>query len=228
MKIDIWKLRLPLSSITLDRLRNNLNQEERGRLKLFKITALAQEFIASRGGLREILSHYTNNHPKNIDICYSKYKKPYLNNSNLNFNVSHSGNYIVYAFCESARIGIDIEKIKSDIDFLDIAKNYFTRNEYIEISKNKGAAMAITFYRCWTRKEACIKAIGQGLYYDLNKIEVTCALNAEPKVLKFEDQFDDNSEWSLIEFTPDEDYIASIAIDRSIYDISIRDWALND
>ncbi|SFU45573.1 4'-phosphopantetheinyl transferase [Clostridium sp. DSM 8431] len=111
---------------------------------------------------------------KNKDIIYgyNEFKKPYLiNKDNINFNVSHSGKYVVAAFDNEA-IGVDVEKINKDTEYKVLAKNFYTKNEYLRIENLNEEKSIIEFFKLWTFKESYIKFEGKGLSIPLNSFEI--------------------------------------------------------
>jgi 4'-phosphopantetheinyl transferase len=102
------------------------------------------------------------------NISYNKNDRPYLRNTEIDFNISHSGNYVICAISCNSKIGIDIEEIKS-IAFIDF-KNVFSIREWSEIEKSSDPTLK--FFNFWTRKESAIKADGRGLSMPLDQINV--------------------------------------------------------
>lgn len=142
--------------------------------------------IAARVIVKILLSKLLNILPENININKTEFGKPYVNNNKgINFSISHSGEYVSVAF-STRNIGIDIEKISDSCDYLNIAKNFFTKNESNIITAEGNINL---FYQYWTAKEAFVKAIGEGLYRDLSTFDVTgdyiIENNHKWKVLKF-------------------------------------------
>lgn len=209
--IDLWVISLPLDDAQNSKLNSYLNPDELIKVQSFKFKYLQDIAIASRGGLRVILSQYLITNPESIDIRTTAFGKPYLYDSNLRFNVSHSGNYVLIAMSYGNNLGIDIEKMHGDFDYKDIASNYFTNNE-IAVIESENTQDLYAFYRAWTRKEACLKAVGKGLTIDLKDIEVTCSSNEPAKVLNFVNH---NKNWQLFEISINPEYMASVAVQAS-------------
>lgn len=127
----------------------------------------------------------------------TEFKRPYFDDL-VDFNISHSGEYVVCAISKTNRIGIDIEEIK-DIPLLEF-ENQFSKQELEEILQNKNSLHA--FYTLWTQKEAFLKAIGTGLYVPLNKISVK-----ENKIIW------NNVKWFLHEIKLDLKYVSHLSTD---------------
>lgn len=104
-----------------------------------------------------------------FDIKHTKYNKPYIDSSNINFNISHSGKYVVCAFSKSNPIGIDIEEISTNINLNDF-KDFLPKSDFSMIDKSPNPLK--TFYTIWTKKEALLKADGKGLFNDIKKVQI--------------------------------------------------------
>ena len=172
-EIHVWRVVLPISQRIKEKFEEVLSSDEHIRLKKYHFEIDRDRFLVARGGLRNIIARYLDALPKDISFNYSKFGKPYLNHSSLCFNVSHSGNYILYAIAQDVHIGIDVEECKHDIDFLSIAKQFLSESEYNKFLTVSPAERWLAFYRCWTRKEAVLKAIGKGLFFPLYQLEVS-------------------------------------------------------
>ncbi len=180
-----------------------LNDEERARAQRFHFDKHRHHFIVGRGVLRALLGRYLAMKPEALQFRYGAYGKPTLDGehrqSPLRFNVSHSHETALFGFVQEREIGIDVEYIRRDFSTEDIARRFFTPNEVESIESNPEAERVAAFYRCWTRKEAYIKAIGSGLSQPLNQFDVNCL-----------------PEWSLIDLEPGEDYVGALAIEGAV------------
>ncbi len=161
----------------VDGLKTYLTYDEIERAAKYKFDRDRARFIIGRALLRIMLGNILDFNPFQIEIESNNYGKLILSNikqQNLHFNLSHSQDYIIYAFCFNDEVGIDIEKIDTSINHLEISENYFTdmEIEYLKDSADKDA-IAKRFFTIWTRKEALLKAMGVGLAVDLKKIDVT-------------------------------------------------------
>ena len=209
--VHIWHLTLPVSKEMIERFQHSLSEDEWLRAKSFHFKTHRDQFISSRGGLRTILSHYLNISAKNIKFCYTTHQKPYVDYTDLTFNISHSGEFIVYALTKNAYIGVDIEELKPEVDCLSLAKSVFHEEEYIKFLKIPKEDKLLAFYRAWTRKEAYLKAIGVGLHYPLNELQVSFLSTEPPKLLSAHLSPLEYDLWQLDEIFLDENYVATIA-----------------
>lgn len=117
--------------------------------------------------LYDYLEKYTSSNL--LDIKHTKYHKPYIDNSNINFNISHSGKYAVCAFSAFNPIGVDIEEISPTIN-IDDFKDFFLKSDFAMINNSSNPLKK--FYTIWTKKEAILKAEGKGLFDDIKKVQI--------------------------------------------------------
>ena len=210
-KIHLWHFNHTLLPIN----QNLLSKDEKARAEQFHFAKDSAAFICSRATLRSILAQYTNIDPCEIRFHYTPYGKPFLdplqNPHHLHFNVSHSHQAIIYAISQGYEVGVDIEYMNHTIDYLSIAKNFFSPYEYDYLNKTDKAQQSTLFYRILTCKEAFIKAIGLGLSYSLTDFDVGDFSNQSAKILRMKDDKNARKAWSLFYYTPLENYSAAIA-----------------
>ncbi len=167
--VDIWTVPLQADRQIIEHLRTLLAPDERERALRFHAEKHQHSFVAGRGLLRTILSRYVPARPESLAFHYGIKGKPYLqDHSGLHFNLAHSGDRAVYAVA-SDDLGVDIELIKPVRDSQKISKRFFSQREADELSALGPDQQIAGFFACWTRKEAYIKATGEGLAAGLNK-----------------------------------------------------------
>lgn len=175
-EVHIYCLTLPKESSELTRLWQLLSPGETERAGSLKIETAKERFIAGRGILREILGGYLGIGPGEVRIATGEHGKPFLANggANLNFNLSHSGDMYVLAVATAAELGIDVEEVEAGKPFDDVARLAFSSRERQELLTLPSSDLqAAGFYRCWVRKEACLKACGSGFSLPGNSFEVS-------------------------------------------------------
>ncbi|MEO8567732.1 MAG: 4'-phosphopantetheinyl transferase superfamily protein, partial [Ginsengibacter sp.] len=141
------------------------------------------------------------------ELKFTRFKRPYFNN-NIDFNISHSGDYIICAISRRHKIGVDIEEVK-EIPFDDF-ENEFSFKEMTAIMNSDNNMNS--FYTLWTQKEAFLKAIGTGLHTQLNKVEV------DDRIIKW-----NNTSWFLSEIILDAKYISHLCTDTLHPEIIIQE-----
>jgi 4'-phosphopantetheinyl transferase len=192
-EVNIYFLNLKKNLKKIYSSKNFLSQTEQKRADRFKFEQHKNTFIISRTILRKILGELINALPEKLIVSENRFGKPFLenyNHSDLKFNISHSGDFVVYAVCLDSEIGIDIERIDPLLNHMEIAQKYFTLDEisYITTSLDTDK-IAEKFYRIWTRKEALLKSIGTGLLPNLNEMNVLkegISVALEPSMRKSE------------------------------------------
>lgn len=197
-----------------------LNKEEKIKAYRFKFEKHRNNFISFRANLRIILSKYLNIHPAKIIFSYADRGKPFINDSDIKFNISHSDNFAVFAVTSYNEIGIDTEKIKDLPDALTIAKNYFSEMEVLQFAKVDENNYKQAFFNCWTRKEAFIKAIGEGLSYPLANFSVSFLPGEIPSMRWIKNNPEEAALWSIINLDIEIDFVTSLAI-RSLSNVLI-------
>ena len=236
------QLRLPTSDVhvwlaSLDQLHvrqlaQTLSEEELARADRFHFHRDRERFIVCRGVLRTILSRYLCVEPCRLRICYGPYGKPYLEEEveedKLQFNLSHSRGLALYAFTRGRNIGVDLEYIRRMTDFGQIAARFFSRNENSALNALPESQRQEAFFNCWTRKEAYIKAIGNGLMHPLNSFDVSLAPGEPARLLNVEGDPQEASRWSLKSLNPAPGYIAALAVAGHDWQLQWKQWPGNE
>ena len=193
-----------------------LSEDEKERAERFRFYKDKRCFVVTRGTLRLLSSKYLNKNTEDIVFDYEEFGKPkYRHQTRLNFNVSHSGNRAVIAFNYDKALGVDIEKIKHNFDTFEIASNYFSKDEIKALQNLPEPEHNNGFYRCWTRKEAFIKAIGSGLSFPLDTFSVSLGKDDEAELLETKWDKKDKNNWCFYTFKPSQDYIGAVIVNQS-------------
>src|SRR5581483_3578226 len=172
--VHVWPVRTVASIAVVARLELALAPDERDRAARFRFDRLRHSFVLARGALRILLGRYLNVSPASIQFTYNSKGKPALAAPTcLNFNASHSGDLTVFAFTAGCEIGVDVEQIRPLPGMQNIANRFFNSKEATELMSLHANQRKRAFFLCWTRKEAYIKAIGEGLSAPLNGFRVT-------------------------------------------------------
>lgn len=216
-RIHVYCLVLSRQNLfSLSRLEPFLSSEELTRADKFHFRVDRDRFVAVHSFLRSLLGSYLDCDPATLKCLSNFYGKPFLMVKNVSdliyFNMSDSGDRVIYAFNRAGEIGIDIEKIRSDFATQEVAEQFFSDHEASVLRSLPEKEKVEGFYNCWTRKEAFIKAIGEGLSYPLKDFDVTLAPGEPAKVLRIKGDAREASEWTLQEIPIAADYKAAIAI----------------
>jgi len=217
-EVHIWRAWLEADATELSRLCDFLSEDELSRANRFVFPRDRHHFIVGRGRLRELLGRYLGRGPQTLQFQTGKFGKPRLEDpSGLCFNLTHSHGLAVYAFATQRELGIDAEKIRPDFGGEEIAGRYFSAAEQKELHELPVELRATAFFLCWTRKEAYIKAHGDGLQIRLASFDVSLT-PGKPETL----QSSDSQRWNLNSFTPAPGYAAAIITEGDAP--SIRFW----
>ncbi|HEX6497365.1 MAG TPA: 4'-phosphopantetheinyl transferase superfamily protein [Acidobacteriaceae bacterium] len=181
--IHIWRLR-PADRLAKNDYLTCLRPEERERAGRLIFPADQQQSIASRGTLRLLLRHYTGaEHPRDLRLAYGEQAKPYLADSDLCFNLSHTRDLALFAFAREIDLGIDVENIRASDDLDAVAEQNFAPAERDALLVTPQEERLAAFYRCWTRKEALLKAEGSGLFRALDTFTVSLLAGEPARIL---------------------------------------------
>ena len=171
-EIHVWAVPLEAIKSPVPELEAVLTPAERKRADLFVRDEPRRTFVASRAALRSILGRYLCKSPGDVPIRYAASGKPRLESGDLCFNLAHSGNLTLIAVTRDGEIGVDVELVRPVDQAHEIAARNFHPAERDTLRAADTTSLPITFMRCWTRKEAVLKAIGAGLGYPLAAFDV--------------------------------------------------------
>ncbi len=223
-EVHVWRASLDLSEPQVDALVPLLSDDERQRTDAYCRPELRTAFVAARGRLRLLLGRYLGLAPDQVRFVYNVHGRPELpaesGRVRLNFNLSHSGSVVLYAFAWRRQVGVDVERPGRRLEFEALAGRFFSARETAALRALPDADRRAAFFRCWTRKEAFIKATGRGLSYGLSRFDVTLGPHEPAGLLRAE--WDDPGQWSLRDLPTGPDYAAAIAVEGS--DWLLRAW----
>jgi 4'-phosphopantetheinyl transferase len=199
-----------------------LSADEQARAARYLDDGVRQRFILARGMLRQILGHALNLQPQEIVFEYGKRGKPFLPDSGLQFNLSHAEDRLLLAVAENQVIGADIEYIRPMTEMYTVARMNFSTQEQAAFFALPESQQRYAFYTGWTRKEAYIKAMGDGFALPLKDFDVTLAPD-EPAKLVYA-KGDDANRWELIHLEPAADYVAALCVPSPAQPVELRDF----
>jgi len=224
-EVQLWRIDLEALGADEARWQTVLSSDEAVRASRFHFARDRQRFVASRALLRTILACYLATDPGSLGFSYSKKEKPSLGpahaGSDVRFNVTHSGGIALLAFTRRREIGVDVERIRHDFDPSAIARRYFSTHEQNQLAGVPEEEKVDAFFRCWTRKEAYIKATGDGLSLPLRQFDVSLAAGDRNALLATRPDGSEAGSWLLQEVPAGPGYIAALCARGG-------DWKLND
>jgi 4'-phosphopantetheinyl transferase len=211
-EVHVWLLNAAKAPI--DSLSHLLSEEESVRANKIRVSQAREEFIAGRAGLRLLLSRYLHRPPGLLRFAYTRHEKPMLADPSapVAFNVSHSGGLVLIAITAQRRIGIDIEFMRQDFDVIAIAERFFSPAERKTLRARLAHDAANAFFRCWTRKEAFIKALGEGLSHPLHTFDVDFEAG-QSYLLGTRPDSEEAKRWLLFDVAVPQGYAAALAVE---------------
>lgn len=224
-EVHIWRASQSVEPAVLSRLHSILDPAEKARAERFVFPRDRDRFIVARGVLRELLAGYAGAQPAAIEFECGAQGKPGLrpgpaSAARICFNVSHSHGLMACAFTLERQLGIDVELIRSEFGGDEIAQRYFSRQEVAELNALPAEARAEAFFLCWTRKEAYIKARGEGLQIPLGSFSVSLTPGAPEKL-----RAADGNRWDLHAFEPAAGYAGALVVEGKQALLRFYEWA---
>jgi 4'-phosphopantetheinyl transferase len=191
-----------------------LDDDEMGRAGRFAFPQDRHRFIVSHMALRVLLARCLGLAPSEIAYESGPNGKPSLADGigPLQFNMSHSGELALVAACRDRAIGVDVERVRDVPDALDIADQHFSVEERMTLRSLPSNERRTAFFRCWTRKEAVIKAFGEGLGYPLDSFDVDLAPASTSALRRFDGGAGEGASLLLRDLTPPPGYAAAGAV----------------
>ncbi len=215
-EIHLWCAHLNRASDEHTRFAEVLSAEEHERAQRFHFAVDRSRFIVRRSLLRLLLGHYVGEDPARLRITAGAYGKPELAGpsaaSGLRFNLSDSGDVALYAFVRAHEVGIDIERLRPGAERDAISQRFFSPAEYAALKTVAADDKERAFFNCWTRKEAFLKANGEGLFRPLDSFDVTVAPDEPARLLAVHGPGPAASEWSLYHLEPCAGFVGALAI----------------
>lgn len=210
----IWQMPLQIDSEQSQYLASLLSADEMKRAQRFHFDKHRFRFIAAHGQLRLILSEYLNCSAQDLTFNENEFGKPYLKHKPLFFNLSHSHELALLAVNARLDLGVDVEWKNREIDYFQIGQRFFSESEYKELTSLPDHLQRDGFFNCWTRKEAYIKAVGEGLRIPLRQFEVSLKPNEPARLLSTAHNPQAIKVWKLVAIDIAPEYAAALAIHK--------------
>jgi 4'-phosphopantetheinyl transferase len=210
--VHVWPVRTEAPSAAAEWFEPYLSPDEKGRAARFRFERDRNSFVVVHGVLRILLGRYLNISPAGILFKYGSKGKPAIAGSaGIDFNVSHTDGLAVFAFTAGCEVGVDVERIRPLPDMQSIADRFFCSEEAAELMLLTANQREHGFYLCWTRKEAYIKAIGDGLSASLDSFRVTLRPSQPARFIHLANDTSASQAWSLHDLRLAYDYAAALA-----------------
>ncbi len=216
-EVHLWVVPLDVTPEKSSHFKSILSLDEQDRAGRFQKTRDANRYVAARGSLRSLLGAYLAIEPDRLLFAYDALGKPRLAGevhlTPMNFSVSHSDDRGLFGFVRGHKIGIDLERIRTEIEIEDLAKRYFSLNEFQRLHSLPADQRREAFYCGWTRKEAYLKGRGEGLSYGLDRVEVSLAPGEPAVILGSVDDPDASRHWTVQHLSPAPGYVGAVAVE---------------
>ncbi len=222
-EVRIWRVVPDLLTSDSEQLWLVLSSDERQRAAQFHFEGDRWRYVAGRGSLRLLVGEILNLPGSVLRFEYGEFGKPRLAKSqeqDVRFSLSRSGELILIAVTKGRAVGVDIERVQADLDLDEVAARFFSTSEVRSLALLTGVSRHEAFFTCWTRKEAYVKARGDGLSMPLDQFDVSLLPGEEARLLETRHDPHDAQRWSLVPITVPSGYVATVAAEGS-------DWKLN-
>jgi 4'-phosphopantetheinyl transferase len=227
--VHVWRAPLGHPPARLASFSATLAPEERAQASRFPFSVHRDRFVAGRGIQREILGRYLGTPPAGLSFRAASHGKPLLNPApaafDLRFNVSNSGDVALYALSVGRELGVDMEAHRPMPEALAIAERFFSAPENAVFGALDAREQELAFFRCWTRKEAFVKAVGEGLSIPLDCFDVAFAPGEEARILDIRDDRAHVGRWSMRAIEPGDRYVGALVVEGTGWTLSCYDWA---
>jgi 4'-phosphopantetheinyl transferase len=199
-----------------------LSPTERVRAARFAFDRDRRTFVLSHGILRSLLAAFCRRDPASLRFRQGLRGKPYLVDApaGLQFNLSHCEGFCLVGVCRGPAIGVDIERVRETDDMRQLVRQCFSLAERREFAALAPADRVAGFFNGWTRKEAFIKAVGDGLSYPLEKFDVRLSPGHASRLLAIGGSQKAAAEWSMDALEPEPGVLAAVAVAAA--DVTVR------
>ena len=223
--VHLWQA--GLDKRLADSVEHHLSADEISRAERFHFAKDRTHFVAARGLLRSLLSAYLGISSEELRFSYAEKGKPSLQKDQqaaINFNLAHSHEMAVYAFSLTREVGIDLEYMREEVANEDIAERFFSRREIKSLAAVPAELRKQAFFNCWTRKEAYIKARGEGLSMPLDEFDVSLKPGAPAALLANHKEPTEVTRWSMKSIPVPPGYAAALCVEG--FDCRLKSFVL--
>ncbi len=224
-EVHVWWASLDDLRPSINQFLGTLAEEELARARRFHFQKDREQYVLSRGLLREILSLYGSLHPCEFRFGYGPQGKPAMlvkeGGSELTFNLSHTQGAMICAVACNRELGVDLEFLHEDVGDPSLANRVLSPSEIAVLADLPTHERHATFLRYWTRKEAYVKARGEGLSFDLKSLNVLGHKDVGPR-LAVEGHPDESRRWALVDLVVPAGYVAALVVEGDAPRVNYR------
>ncbi len=224
-QVHVWRADLPTQAACVEHVQDVLSADERARAERYPLAENRRRFVAARALLRHVLSRYADCPPDQLCFAYGEHGKPHLvgPSNPLEFNMSHSGDVVLYAVARGRAVGVDVEQQRARSNYMRIAERFFSIEEYEALNALPAADQPRAFYRCWTRKEAYVKARGDGIAAGLDTFSVS--LDERAAILRSDEGASETARWNMSSLQLGDGYVGALCSEGAECDIAQFAWS---
>lgn len=226
--LHVWRILLSQSGEVVRKLEGHLSVDEVQRADRYRSERDRTQYVVAHGALREVLSDYTSQTPRDISFGRTTTGKPFLLDTQgaecVRFNLSHSGEWAIIALALSTEVGIDIEQIDSDISVEAVAERFFSHSELAALREVPPRQRTFAFFTAWARKEAYVKARGEGISNRLSGFSIS--IDPEKNAVLLADSMDEYAtlHWRIYPLDIAHGYAAAIATEGAMDRLRTMSW----
>jgi 4'-phosphopantetheinyl transferase len=226
-EVQVWRATLDQPQEQYSELMGVLSHEERARAGRYHFEADRKRSVLGRGLARILLGRCLGEPPERLAFEYNEFGKPQLADAgkpSVEFNLSHSGELVLIALARGRIVGVDVEHVRPDMASGEIAARFFSPNECRVLAALPAEERCAAFFSCWTRKEAYLKARGDGLSLPLNTFDVAFAPGEEPRVIETRHDPAEAGRWQLRALHPGYGCKAALAAEGDGWQVKCWNW----
>jgi len=216
-ELRLWSISLNPPSASAEALNRLLSPDERERAARFRFDVHRRRYVVGRGALRRLLGRELGLPPEAVAFDYGPRGKPFLAarhaRPDLQFNLSNSEDLALVGFLHGREVGVDVEFLKPMPDAEEIGERFFSIPEREVLKRVSRAEKEIAFFNAWTRKEAYLKAVGEGLAVALDSFDVTLAPGEPARMLALNGDPAAAERWFYLHLDPEPRYVGAVAIE---------------
>jgi len=214
-EMHVWRATLAWPEAAAHRLEQCLSADERDRMERFRFERDRRRYLIGRGLLRSLLGCYLDVAPQDLRFETTSAGKPHLasGQGQLQFNLAHSGEYVLIAIADGRAVGIDVEEVRDDFDAGEVAAHFFSPHEQRELETLTERLKIEAFFECWARKEAYVKARGEGLSLPLDQFDVSLRPGEPARLIATRPDPAEASRWQLSGLGVADGYKAALVVE---------------